>query len=95
MKGYVIFLEVVQDAAEFERYKAMSPESIKHFGGEFLVRGGEMELLEGELTSERVVVLQFPTFEAAKAWYLSDEYSDAKQLRLKISEGTAILVAGV
>ena len=95
MKGYVIFLEDVHDAEQFEQYKLMSPTSIKHYGGEFLVRGGEMEVLEGAFNSERIVVLQFPTPAAAKAWYESEEYADAKDLRLKISTGTAIIVAGV
>lgn len=95
MTAYVIFQETVFDAAEFERYKTMSPVSIAKFGGEFIVRGGEFETLEGEFSHERVVVIAFPTMEAARSWYHSDDYADARDLRLKISRGDAVLVDGV
>lgn len=95
MKGYVIFQESVFDQAEFDRYKSMSPQSIETFGGTFVVRGGPVEPLEGEFTFERVVVIEFPTVDAARSWYHSDEYADAKELRLKISSGQAVLVEGV
>ena len=95
MKGYVIFQESVFDQVEFDRYKTMSPKSIEAFGGRFVVRGGPVEPLEGEFTFERVVVIEFPSVDAARAWYESDEYADAKALRLKISSGQAVLVEGV
>ena len=95
MKGYVIFQEDVFDQEEFERYKTMSPASIEKFGGEFVVRGGDIEVLEGGFNHGRIVVLAFPTVDQARTWYHSDEYSDAKALRLKISSGQAVLVAGV
>ena len=65
------------------------------FGGEFIVRGGEIETLEGDFTHERVVVIAFPTMEAARSWYRSDDYADARDLRLKISRGDAVLAGGV
>ena len=95
MTAYVIFQETVFDAAEFERYKTMSPLSIEKFGGEFIVRGGPVETLEGKFTHERVVVIAFPSMEAARSWYHSDEYADARDLRLKISKGDALLVEGI
>ena len=95
MKGYVIFLEDVFDQQEFERYKTMSPGSIQKYGGEFVVRGGDIESLEGDFSYGRIVVIAFPTIEKARAWYHSDEYADAKVLRLKISSGQAVLVEGV
>ena len=95
MKGYVIFQESIFDQAEFDRYKSMSPQSIKKYGGTFVVRGGPVEPLEGEFGFERVVVIEFPSVDAARAWYRSEEYADAKELRLKISSGQALLVEGV
>ncbi len=95
MKGYVIFQETVFDQEAFDRYKSMSPKSIEQFGGSFLVRGGPVDVLEGEMSHERVVVIEFPSAEAARAWYHSDEYADARDLRLKISRGDAILVQGI
>lgn len=95
MKGYVIFQETVSDPEEFDRYKSMSPTSIEQFGGAFLVRGGPVELLEGEMSHERVVVIAFPSVDAARAWYHSEEYADARELRLRISQGDAFLAQGV
>ena len=95
MKGYVIFQEDISDPSAFERYKAMSPRSIAKFGGAFVVRGGQIETLEGEFGYERVVVIEFPSVEAARSWYVSTDYAEAKALRLRISKGDAILVQGV
>ena len=95
MKGYVVFQETISDAEAFERYKQLSPQSIAKYGGEFLVRGGPVETLEGRFARERVVVIAFPSPEAARAWYDSEEYRDAKALRLTIAEADAILVQGV
>ena len=95
MKGYVIFQETVFDQEEFDRYKSMSPRSIEKFGGSFLVRGGPVDVLEGVMSHERVVVIEFPSVEAARSWYQSDDYADARDVRLQISRGDAILVQGV
>jgi len=95
MKGYVIFQEDVFDQEAFETYKKLSPQSISAYGGEFIVRGGNIDVLEGDFAHERVVVIAFPSLERARAWYSSEEYADARELRLRISKGTAILVAGL
>lgn len=95
MKGYIIFEESIFDQEAFEEYKAMSPESLKKYGGEFVVRGGDIELLEGKFEYERVVVIEFPSVERARAWYHSEEYAAAKELRLTISKGQAVLVRAI
>lgn len=95
MKGYVLFQEDVFDKEGFENYKVLSTESIKNFDGEFVVRGGDIQTLEGNFQYERVVIIAFPSIDQARAWYDSEEYSDARQLRLKISKGQAILIHGI
>lgn len=95
MKGYVIFQENIFDQAEFERYKQLSPQSIEKFGGAFVIRGGAIEALEGAFAHERVVVIAFPSVKAARDWYESEDYAEAKALRLQISTGDAIIVEGV
>ena len=94
MKGYVIFQEDILDQGAFETYKKLSPQSIAAYGGEFIVRGGDIDVLEGEFSHERVVVIAFPSPEHARAWYNSDDYAGARELRLQISKGSAILVTG-
>ena len=95
MTSYVIFQEDVLDPAAFETYKQLSPASIAKFGGEFIVRGGPIEVLEGDFSWQRVVVIAFPSTERARAWFDSEDYADAKAMRLKISKGVAILVEGI
>ena len=94
MKSYVIFQEDILDQAAFETYKQLSPQSIAKFGGEFVVRGGPIDVLEGDFAHERVVVIAFPSAQHARAWYGSEDYAEAKDLRLRISRGSAILVEG-
>ncbi|MCP5084289.1 MAG: DUF1330 domain-containing protein [Alphaproteobacteria bacterium] len=95
MTAYIIFQETVHDAEAFERYKQLSPASISKFCGEFVVRGGQIETLEGSFEHERVVIIAFPDAEHARDWHRSIDYAEAKAMRLKICSGDAILVEGV
>jgi uncharacterized protein (DUF1330 family) len=87
MPAYVIVETDVRDAEQYERYKAASPGAIAAGGGRFVVRGGEMAVLEGDWQPKRLVMLEFEDLEAAKRWYESPEYQEAKRLR----EGAATL----
>lgn len=95
MTAYVIFQETIHDAEAFEEYKKLSPASIEKFGGSFIVRGGEIETLEGSFDHERIVIIAFPDAQSARDWHRSEDYADAKAMRLKISTGDAVLVKGV
>ena len=87
MPAYVIVETDVQDPEQYERYKAASPGAVHAGGGRFVVRGGELAVLEGDWNPARLVVLEFSDLEAAKRWYVSPEYEEAKRLR----EGAANL----
>jgi uncharacterized protein (DUF1330 family) len=87
MPAYVIVETDVHDPEQYERYKAASPGAVAAGGGRFIVRGGEMAVLEGDWQPKRLVVLEFEDLDAAKRWYESPEYQDAKRLR----EGAANL----
>ncbi|SLN33662.1 DUF1330 domain-containing protein [Ruegeria meonggei] len=93
MTAFVIFQEDIHDPIAFETYKNMSPASIKKYGGQFVVRGGQIDVLEGDFAHERVVVIAFPDRSAAHGWYNSVDYAEAKDLRKSISSGAAIVVA--
>ena len=95
MPAYVIFQENIFDQDGFEHYKTLSPASIEKFKGRFIVRGGPITVLEGAFAYERVVVIEFPTADAARDWHASTEYEEAKNLRLQISEGQCVVVEGV
>jgi uncharacterized protein (DUF1330 family) len=87
MPAYVIVETDIEDAEQYDRYKAASPGAVAAGGGRFVARGGELAVLEGDWHPSRLVVLEFPNLEAAKRWYESETYQDAKKLR----EGAARL----
>lgn len=96
MPAYVIALLEVTDPAAYERYKAASPPTIAAAGGRYVARGGEVVALEGAHDGRRVVILEFPTAQAAKGWYESDAYATARELRKGCARNvTFLLVPGV
>ena len=95
MAAYVIVQIDITDPETFETYRAQVPPVLEQYGGEFIVRGGEQEVLEGEWPWPRVVVLKFPTMEQAKAWHASAEYEGPKALRQSASKSNMIVVEGV
>jgi uncharacterized protein (DUF1330 family) len=94
MKAYVIVDVKITDPARYENYKKLTPGSLLPFDGKFIVRGGQAETLEGTWQPGRVVVLEFPSLEKAKAWWASDGYAPAKALRQSASITQMIVVEG-
>ncbi len=95
MAAYVIAHIDVKDPVRYEDYKKMSPVSIGKFGGRFIARGGAVEVLEGAWEPKRLVLLEFPSAEAAREWYASEDYAPAKALRQATSTGDLVMVEGV
>lgn len=81
MTAYVIVETDVTDPEQYEQYKAATPAAIAAGGGRFLVRGGELAVLEGDWSPSRIVLLEFEDLEAAKRWYDSEMYREARKLR--------------
>jgi len=79
---YLIVESQVTDPELFKRYMGAAPEVVKSFGGEYLVRGGRMQVLEGDWQPPRLTVLRFPDFEAARTMYDSPGYTHARSLRI-------------
>lgn len=94
MPGYVIADVDVQDAEAYEEYRKLVPATLEPYGGRFVVRGGEVERLEGDWEPHRVVVLEFPSIDHARRWHSSEEYAHAKELRQRASVGSLLLVEG-
>lgn len=95
MKGYIIVDVTVHDAERMEAYKSLVPASLIPFDGKFVIRGGATEVLEGTWHPKRIVVLEFPSMEKAKAWWSSDEYEAAKAIRQAASDTHMIMVEGI
>ena len=95
MPAYVIVDITVRDREAYERYKQLAAATVATYGGRYLVRGGVVESLEGSWLPSRFVILEFPTMEAARAWWASSEYAAAKALRQASTHTEMILVEGV
>ena len=95
MPAYVIVETDVHDPERYERYKAASPGTVHAGGGRFVARGGELAVLEGDWEPSRLVILEFPDLEAARRWYASDTYQDAKRLRVGAAHLRVVAVQGV
>jgi uncharacterized protein (DUF1330 family) len=95
MTAYVIVETDVTDPEQYEQYKAATPAAIAAGGGRFLVRGGEIAVLEGDWSPPRIVVLEFEDIEAAKRWYDSELYREARKLRAGAASFRMIAVQGV
>lgn len=95
MPAYMVVNVTVKDPKRYEDYKALAPASIEQYGGKYLARGGKAESLEGSYKPNRMVILQFPSVEKAKAWWASTEYGKAKSIRQSCSTADMIVLEGL
>ena len=95
MSAYVIARMIITDPERYEAYKALSPGIIAAHGGRFLARGGQVQTLEGEAETHRVVIIEFPTVEAAQAFFRSADYTAAREVRRNAAKFQMVLVEGL
>ena len=95
MAAYIVVQLNVEDPERYADYKSMVPATLERFGGRFLVRGGNVENLEGDWVPSRFVIIEFDSLDQAKAWWSSDLYAPAKQLRQQTAHTEMILVEGI
>ena len=94
-KGYVIVqVSDISNQDAYAVYRDLAGKAVAAHGGKFIVRGGKAERIEGEGDPGRVVVIEFPSVDAAKGWYASAQYQDALAIRLANSTGTLMIVEG-
>jgi uncharacterized protein (DUF1330 family) len=92
MAAYVIARIWVKDEPAYQEYRQMVAPTVEKYGGRFLVRGGRAQWLEGTGDLGRIVLLEFPSYEQALAWYTSEDYAPAMRRRQASSDGELILV---
>jgi uncharacterized protein (DUF1330 family) len=95
MAAFVVVQESIENEAVFNQYRTKAPATIEAYGGKFLARGGNLEVMEGELPYKRLVIIEFPTRQDAIAWYNSSEYQEILPMRLSSSKGIFAVVDGV
>lgn len=95
MPAYILVDIDIHDPGTYEKYKTLAPPSIAAYGGRYLARGGATEALEGSWTPKRLVILEFPSMERARAWWSSPEYAEAKQMRNAAARSKMLLLEGL
>ena len=92
MTAYAILQADITDLDGYESYKPLAAASVAEYGGTYLLRGGDVVSLEGSPPRSRTVILEFESMDAAKRWYESASYSEARPIRQSASEGSLYLV---
>lgn len=95
MSAYLIVDITVRDEQRYAAYRARVTEQITQYGGEYLVRGGRLERLEGDWSPGRVVVIRFESIAAARKWWESEDYAELKAIRQTTTDTKMIVVEGV
>ena len=94
--AYLIVEMNISDPDRYREYMAAAPAAVKAAGGEYLVRGGRSETLEGDWQPHRIAVLRFPSYEQAQAFYDGPAYRDVRAKRAGATEYfNMVLVEGV
>ena len=95
MAAYIVADLNVHDPEGVQEYRQRVPAVIAQFGGRYLTRGGDMEILEGNREPSRIVILQFPDLASARRFYGSPEYAELIPLRQKTCDSNVLIVDGI
>ena len=95
MAAYIFANVEITDPAGYEEYRKQVPATIAQYGGRFLTRAGATEVLEGNWTSKRVVILEFPNMAQLKTWYGSPEYRPLRVIRDRTAKSIVLAIEGV
>lgn len=93
--AYLLVDTAIENPENYEEYKKLALPIVKKFNGEYLVRGGKMDIIQSELWSPtRIVLIKFPNYKKAEEFLNSPEYIPVKEIRLNNSKATSIIVEG-
>ena len=94
--AYLIVEMHITDPERYGDYMAVAPAAVQAAGGRYLVRGGRQQTLEGDWQPARLALLQFDSYDAAKAFYDGALYQAARRKRDGATEYfNMVLVEGV
>lgn len=95
MPGYLVSLINITDPEKYREYARLAGPLIARFGGKVLARGGERKVMEGSLNHARVVIVEFPSVEAARNFYNSPEYGAARAAREGAADFNMMITEGI
>jgi uncharacterized protein (DUF1330 family) len=93
--AYIIANIDVTNPEQYEEYKRLSTIAMKSHGAEVCIRGGKVDVLEGDWSPQRFVMLKFASADQARKFYDSAEYAAAKRAREGVALMRMVLVEGV
>src|SRR6201997_943560 len=95
MPTYIVGDIHITDPAAYQDHIPRALATIARFGGRVVAGGGSrVDLLEGDPSPEWIFIIEFPTADAARRWYRSDDYQEALKLRQSASHGRVFLIEG-
>lgn len=95
MAAYAIVDVEVTDPEGFARYRDQAPATVEQYGGRYIARGGQIDVLEGHWFPKRLTIIEFDTMEQARAWWESQEYREPKALRQQTARTNLLIVEGL
>ena len=95
MVAFIVAQLKVHDQAMFQRYRDAVTPLVDRFGGRYRVRGGELEVLEGDWPFPRLTIIEFQSRNAARLFFDSPEYRKIQPLREKSADGTVVIAEGM
>jgi uncharacterized protein (DUF1330 family) len=95
MPTYIVGDIHITDPAAYDAHVPRALATIARFGGRVIAGGdSKVDLLEGDPIPERFFIIEFPTADAARRWYRSDDYQEALKVRQSTSHGRVLLIEG-
>lgn len=95
MPAYFIAEVEVLDPTPFQEYVQGAPATVKQYGGEYIARGGSIEVLEGGWHPKRLTIIRFESVAQAKAWFNSPEYTPFKEIRKRTTKANLLVTEGL
>jgi uncharacterized protein (DUF1330 family) len=92
--AYLVADVEVTNPDEFQKYSDRVVATVKQYGGRYLIRGGQTEVLEGASKARRITILEFPSVDQLKRWYHSPEYQAIVGFRARSTISTLLCVSG-
>ena len=92
--AYILANVDVTDPVQYEQYKKLSSHAMQVHGAEVCARGGAVQVLEGDWSPKRAVLLKFPSVEKARAFYDSPDYAAARKARAGAAVMRMVLIEG-
>jgi len=95
MPAYLIVDLEITDRELFDDYKREVARNLASFGARYLTRGGRTEVLEGDWSPRRLVLIEFPSMDRLEEWYRSPSYAPLLELRKRSADSRVVATEGI